>query len=467
MQHHIRLSERGIFLKQKTLKEFVNRKGISYPKIAVFGFVLVIIAGTFLLMLPVSSRSHTSAGFFDAFFTATSATCITGLVVCDTYTHWSLFGQTVILLLIQTGGLGFMTVVAMFSLIAGKRIGLRERGLLQESINLPKLGDTVKTIKTIICGTFIIEAAGALVLSFRLVPELGAAEGIYNSVFLSVSAFCNSGFDLNGRYAEYSSLTVYRNDFAVLIPLMLLIISGSIGFPVWNDIKEKKLKLRRYTLNSKLALTMTAVLTLAGAVLFFIFEQHNTLSSMNIQEKIISSFFLSVSPRTAGFNTVELTELSPSSKLLHLIYMFIGGNPVSMAGGAKTTTVAVVFLYAWSSLRNHKDCNIFGRRLEDETLKKAVTIISINVFLIAFSTIIISSVEKTLPMNDIVFEVFSAVTTGGMTMGITRDLSVLSKTIVLLLMFCGRVGSISFILLFAENKKYSAVKNPTEKISIG
>lgn len=453
--------------KKKTVKEFVSPSGLSYPRLVGLGFLALILLGTLILMLPVSNRDGVSPSFVDALFTAASATCVTGLVVFDTYQHWTLFGQIVIICLIQIGGLGFMTVITMFSILVRRKIGLRERGLLQESVNMQQMSGIVRMMKKIVAGTALFELTGAALLSVRFIPKMGAAEGIYNSVFLSVSAFCNAGFDLNGKYGEYSSLVEFCDDAWVLTTLMLLILTGSIGFFVWDDIRTNRFRFRRYRLHTKMALILTLGLTFAGALLFFILEQEDTLKGMGTGQQILSAFFLSVSPRTAGFNTVDLAELSPASKLIHLVYMFIGGNPGSTAGGAKTTTVAVVFISAWCSLRNYDDVNILGRRLESDVLKKSVTVVVVNLILIMVSTVIISAVQRELSIGDIAFETFSAVNTVGMTTGITRDFTAFSKIIVALLMFCGRVGSVSFVLVFAENKKYSDIKNPVEKISIG
>jgi len=453
--------------KNKRVREFVSPAGLSYSRLVGIGFLTVILAGTLLLMLPVSNRDGVTPAFTDAFFTAVSATCVTGLVVFDTYQHWTLFGQSVILILIQIGGLGFMTVIAMFSILVRRKIGLRERSLLQESVNMQEMSGIVRMMRKIVTGTMMFELAGAVLLSVRFIPKMGVAEGIYNSVFLSVSAFCNAGFDLNGKYGEYSSLVEFRDDVWVLVTLMLLILIGSIGFFVWDDIRKNRLRFMRYRLHTKLALIITLGLTFAGALLFFILEQNDTLDGMSTGEQILSAFFLSVSPRTAGFNSVDLAELSPASKLIHLFYMFIGGNPGSTAGGAKTTTVAVMFIAAWCSLRNYDDMSILGRRLEPDVLKKAVTVIVVNLVLIMLSTVAISAVQRELSIGDIAFETFSAVNTVGMTTGITRDFCVFSKLVVAFLMFCGRVGSVSFVLVFAENKKFTELKNPVEKISIG
>lgn len=442
-------------------------KRISYPKIIGIGFMLLILIGTFLLMLPVSSRSGEATPFTDALFTATSASCVTGLVVHDTYMYWSKFGQIVLLCLIQTGGLGFISIIAMFSMIFRKRIGLRGRSILQESVNTMKLKGVMGMMKKVLVGTFLIEFIGAVLLSTRFIPAMGVKSGVFASFFISISAFCNGGFDLCGRYGEYSSMVNFCADPVVNITLILLILIGSIGFFVWDDITVNKLNFKRYQLHSKIALTMTIGLTLVGAVLFYIFELDATIKDMTVGEGILASFFSAVTPRTAGFNSVDTAELSPASKILTIFYMFIGGSPGSTAGGAKTTTVAVMFIAAWAELRNSDDCNVFKRRLEPNALKKASSVITINFVLMLTAITAISAIQSEISLTDVTFEVFSALNTVGMTTGITRDLNTASRMIIAFLMFCGRVGSVSFALVFVERRKFAAIKNPIEKINIG
>ncbi len=440
---------------------------ISYPKLVGAGFIIVIIAGALLLMLPCASRNGEVTPFQDTLFTATSATCVTGLVVYDTYTQWSKFGQIVILCLIQTGGLGFISILAMFSLVFKKRIGLRGRNILQESVNTMKLSGVIRMMKKVLIGTFMFEGIGAFLLSFRFIPKMGLKSGLFSSVFLSISAFCNAGFDLNGRYGQYSSLVEFDNDILVNVTVMLLILIGSIGFFVWDDISVNKLHFKRYQLHSKIALSTTIGMTLIGAVLFYIFEQDATIAGMTQGDGILASFFSSVTPRTAGFNTVDTAQLTPASKLLTIIYMFVGGSPGSTAGGAKTTTIVVMIAAAWANLRNSEDCNIFNRRLEADALKKAASVITINLLLMMTAIVSISAMQSNLSLTDVTFEVFSALDTVGMTTGITRDLNSVSRLIITFLMFCGRVGSVSFALVFVENRKYVSIKNPIEKINIG
>ncbi|MGN1480716.1 TrkH family potassium uptake protein [Porcipelethomonas sp.] len=443
------------------------KKNLTYPKIVAIGFSILIAAGTILLMLPVSSRNTGSAGFTDALFTATSASCVTGLVTVDTYQNWTLFGQIVILCMIQIGGLGFLTILTGFSVIFNRKIGLKERSLLQESVNTMYIGGIVRLTKKIILGTFFIELTGAFLLSLRFIPKMGIGIGIYNSIFTSVSAFCNAGFDLMGRYSEYSSLTMFRDDYLVNITVILLILIGGIGFFVWDDLTANKFRFSKFKLHTKLVLISTFVLVFGGAAIFFALEYHNELEGLSLLQKINASFFMSVTPRTAGFNTVDLARMTPGSKFLTMIYMFIGGNSGSTAGGAKTTTIIVLLLSAWSSLRNRPNINIMKRRLEQDVLKRATSVVVINLTLILTCGLAICICQKNLDLTDVLLEVFSAINTVGLSTGITRELNVFSQLVIVFMMFCGRVGSLSFALLFTEQKSSSAFLNPVEKINIG
>jgi trk system potassium uptake protein TrkH len=442
-------------------------KSLTYSQLVVFGYLFIISLGTILLLLPVASRGGVSAGLLTSFFTATSATCVTGLVVRDTYTQWSLFGQIVIILLIQVGGLGFMTVITLFSFLINRRIGLKERGLLQESISTMHIGGVVYLIKKILVGTFIIESLGVVILSIRFIPQMGFREGLFNSIFHSVSAFCNAGFDLMGKYGKYSSLTAYSNDPIVCLTIALLIVIGGIGFFVWNDILENRSHFKKYRLHSKIVLSMTALLILAGAVLFYFFERNNVLLGKPFGEKLLVSVFHSITPRTAGFNSVEMAALTPASKLMTIILMLIGGSPGSTAGGIKTTTLAVVLLSVWSSLRNIRGEHVFGRQLEESALKKANMVIVINLALLLTGAMIIGISNTSLSSGDILFEVSSAIGTVGLTVGITESLTAVSQIVIIFLMYCGRVGSVSFALLFTEHGVPFTLQKPTEKINIG
>ncbi len=442
-------------------------KDFSYPKIVALGFILLIALGTILLMLPIASRNNQSAGFVNALLTATSASCVTGLIAYDTYQQWTLFGQLVIITLIQIGGLGFLTILAMFSMLFRRKIGLKERTLLQESVNSMYIGGIVKLVKKTLLGTAIIELTGAVLLSIRFIPEMGVLKGIYTSMFLSVSAFCNAGFDLMGQYEAYSSLTRYYDDPIVNLTISFLIITGGVGFFVWDDISRNKRNFKKYQLHTKLVLISTALLLLISTLLFWLFEYRNTIDGMSIPKQFLVSFFASVTPRTAGFNTTDTASLTTASKLLTMFLMFVGGSPGSTAGGVKTTTIAVIIICVTSMLRNNNNLNVFNRRIDDETLKKAAAVVCINFTLTITSTIFICFLQPEFLISDVLFETLSAVNTVGMTTGITRDLEPLSKILISLLMYTGRVGSLSFALIFTDHKRISTVQNPVEKVNIG
>jgi trk system potassium uptake protein TrkH len=450
------------------VKAYIRKyKSLTYPQMIAIGYIIVIAIGTLLLSLPIANRNNISPGFIIAMFTSTSATCVTGLVLLDTYTQWSLFGQLVILLLIQVGGLGFMTTITMFSFLLRRKISLRERGLLRESVNTMYIGGVVRLTQKILIGTLLFEGLGALLLSIRFIPKMGFAAGIYNGIFHSVSAFCNAGFDLMGKYGIYSSLTTFSDDAVVCLTIIMLIIIGGIGFFVWDDLVTNKFNFKRYQLHTKIVLSTTIILIVFGAISFYVFERGNLLSEMSTGEKIIASVFGAVTPRTAGFNTVDTAALTPASKLLIMIFMFIGGSPGSTAGGIKTTTLVVILISLWSSLQNIKCDNIFGRRLEDNALRRASAVVAVNLILTLVAAILISASDFTLPLSDILFEVLSAIGTVGLSTGITGDLNAFARIIITILMYCGRVGSLSFALVFTEHRIRLAVQNPVEKINIG
>lgn len=444
------------------------KKGrMSHAQIIAIGYMLVIVAGTFALMLPISSRQGETTKFSEALFTATSATCVTGLVVVDTASHWSLFGQCIILVLIQIGGLGFMTMGVMFAMLMKKTISLKMRGLLQESMNSIQLGGVVKLARMVLKGTLIVEGLGAVALLFVFVPQFGIGKGIYFSVFHSVSAFCNAGFDLMGTITgEYSSFTGYADNVWLNITLMLLITLGSIGFFVWNDIKKNKRHVKKYNLHTKITISTTLLIFVVSSALFFLFEKDGLMKDMGAKETILASLFSSVTPRTAGFNTIDTGALSNSSQLLTMVLMFIGGSPGSTAGGVKTVTIAVLMVYVWSNLRSETGCNIFGRRLPDEAIKKACNVVILNLLLAVTAIIAISYIQP-LKINELMFEAFSAIGTAGMSVGITRELTAASRLVIIILMFCGRIGSMSFALSFTERKQVPPVKLPEENVLIG
>ena len=446
---------------------FRESKPLTYFQMIALGYLMVIVIGTMLLLLPAASRNHISVGFVPALFTATSATCVTGLVVFDTYTHWTLFGQIVIITLIQIGGLGFMTIITMFSLFLKRKIGLKERGLLRESINSMYIGGVVRLTKKILLGTLLIEGLGTLLLSIRFIPRMGMLNGLYNGIFHSISAFCNAGFDIMGRYGEYSSITTFSDDAVVCLTISALIVIGGIGFIVWDDILVNGFHIKKYQLHSKIVLSTTLILIVLGSICFYLFERSNLLAEMTVGEKILASVFGAITPRTAGFNSVNMEAITPAGKLLTMLLMFIGGSPGSTAGGIKTTTLAVIAISLWSSLRNSKHDNIFRRRLGDDVLRKASTVITLNSVFILVAAFLICSTNVSLPLSDVMFEVVSAMATVGLATLTTSDLNAFALIILSVLMYSGRVGSITFALLFTRQGNPPAVQNPIEKINIG
>lgn len=430
------------------------------------GFFFIILAGSLILTLPIASQSGEWTPFLDSMFTATSATCVTGLVVYDTFTHWNVFGQLVILLLIQIGGLGFITVGVGFSMAFRRRIGLRQRDLLKESINAMEIGGIVKLSRKIFIGTALCEGVGALLLATRFIPEFGLVKGIYYSIFHAISAFCNAGFDLMGGQQPYASFTAYATDPVINITLMLLIIVGGLGFVVWSDVVSKRFRWKNYSLHTKMVISVTLLLIFGGALFLFLFEQGGTISGMSTGDQILASLFGSVTARTAGFNTVDTGALQPESKLLTTALMFIGGSPGSTAGGVKTTTIAVILIYVISNLRGESGCNVFHRRIGDEVIKRASMVFCLNLFLGLTSVTLILATSN-LRMSDVLFEVYSAISTVGMTTGITRDLNVVGRIVIIILMYCGRIGSMTFALSLVAKPEAKGLSLPEEKITIG
>ncbi len=444
-----------------------GKKRISKVQVIALGFLIIIILGTLLLMLPVSSRDGNATSFLDALFTATSASCVTGLVVVDTYTHWSVFGQIVIICLIQVGGLGFISIGLIIALLLGRRVSLRHRGLMQESVNTLQIGGIVRLTKKMIVGTLIFEGIGALILSIRFAFIMSPARAVFYGIFHSVSAFCNAGFDLLGCYGEYNSLCGFEGDWTINLTISALIITGGLGFVVWDDISKNKLNIKRYRLHSKIVLAVTASLLVAGTILFLIFEWNNTMAGMNAPTRFLAAFFSSVTPRTAGMNSVDTGALTPASKLLTMILMFIGGSPGSTSGGAKTTTLFVMVAYLWTTMCGKYGIDVFGRRLKEDVVRKAALVIGFNMLLFITGAMVIFAQQPELGFSDVLFEVISGISTVGMTTGITRSLGTVSRIVIILLMYCGRIGSLSFALSFSENKRVVPLQQPEEEINIG
>lgn len=448
------------------MKKLRQAKILSQTQYIASGFMIIILIGTFLLMMPFSSRNGGFTDFVSALFTATSATCVTGLVVADTYQKWSSLGQLIILCMIQIGGLGFITIGVFFSIYMRKNIGLRERGRLQESVNTIEIGGIVRLVKKIIKGTILFEGIGALILAIRFMKEMDFLQALYFGIFHAISAFCNAGFDLMGKYEEYSSLTAYRDDIVVNVVIMLLIIIGGLGFIVWDDISRNGIRFKKYQLHTKIVVMSTMIFVFGGAILFYLFEQNHLLAGVSPTGKILASLFSAVTPRTAGFNTIDTASLDASSRLLTIILMFIGGSPGSTAGGIKTTTIFVMFLFVWANLHHGNGCEAFGRRLPDAVIRKASTVFITNLSLAIISSMIMCSIQA-ISMDDALFETFSAIGTVGMSTGVTRQLTVASRLIIILLMYCGRIGSLTFAFSFARKKNLAPVQCPIGKITVG
>ena len=431
-------------------------------QIIVCGFLCLILLGTLLLMLPFSSRAEGSVGFADCLFTATSAVCVTGLVVRDTATTWTLFGQVMILLMIQIGGLGVVTAAISLSSVSGKRIGLMERSTMQESIGAPQVGGIVRLTKFIVGASFVIEMIGALILYPFFAAVVGPAKGVWYALFHAVSGFCNAGFDLMGFQAPFSSLTGFAGHWGVNLVLILLITVGGIGFLVWNDIKEHRLRFRHYRLQSKIALVTSAILLLIPFLWFEAFEMKDLAAG----ERLLPALFQSVTLRTAGFNTVDLSKISAGGHAMMILWMLVGGSPGSTAGGMKTTTIAVLFLAAHAVVRRREQPEYMGRRIGNDVVLHAVCILVLYFVLFFTAGVFISQTEG-LPLRACLFETASAVGTVGVTLGITSGLSLLSRCVLIVLMFFGRVGGLTLIYAGQSVRGGSQSTLPLEKVTVG
>ncbi|MCL1950050.1 MAG: Trk family potassium uptake protein [Turicibacter sp.] len=439
---------------------------LSYTQNIVMGFFLVIMLGTMLLMLPIATRERNWIDFSDAFFTATSATCVTGLMIFDTYSHWSLFGQLVILAMVQIGGIGFMTILTMFSLVIKRKIGLHERQLMVQAQGMLHLTGAVRLIKRIIFGSLIIEAVGASVLAIRFIPKLGFFPGIYNAIFLSVSAFNNAGIDLMGRFEPFPSLTYFADDFLVTLTLSVLIMLGGIGFIVWDDVLKHRLAFVKYELHTKIVLVTTFTLMLFGWLIFFILETPASLYGLPFSQRVLQTFFHSVSLRTAGFVTLDMTAISEGTALLTLILMFIGASSGSTGGGIKVTTFAVLVLSAIASARHKKATVIFKRNIDSDTVRKASAMLIIYFGVVLAMTLVLTMIEP-FTMAEALFETVAAITTTGLSLGITPQLNTLSRLVITLLMFIGRIGFLTLVIALGGKQHEPPIERVTEKILIG
>lgn len=456
----------------KTKKYFhinpINK--LSPPKIMLLGFGLIILIGSILLMFPISSKDGTATNFIDCLFTATSTVCVTGLVVVDTSLHWSIFGKIVIILLIQIGGIGFMSISSLIAVMLGKKINLRHRLLIQESFNQSELSGAVRLILHVMKYTFTIESIGALLLMTVFIPEFGILKGFSYGIFHSISAFCNAGFDLMGSTSgEYASLIKYYNNPIIVFTITSLIISGGLGFTVLVNIKQYY-KIKKLSLHTKLVLITTIILIISGTVLIFCGEYKNpeTLGNKSLFEKFELAYFQSVTTRTAGYATIEINKMRESTLFIAIMLMFIGASPSSTGGGIKTTTLAVLYLTFRSFMRNDKEVVAFKRRLNTSCLRKALCIFFIAVFTVFTGSYLLTITQnKNFDLLSSVFEASSAYATVGLSLAGSNNLNTIGKFIIICLMYTGRVGSLTILtLLFTDNKEKN-IRYPEEKISIG
>ena len=431
-------------------------------QIIILGFAGVILLGSLMLMLPISTTARVVTPFGKACFTATSAVCVTGLVVFDTATYWSQFGQFIILIMIQIGGLGVITVASFLSMVVGKKIGLMQRQTMQDALSAPQVGGIVRLTKFIFLTSFAIEGIGAILLMPVFVPEHGV-RGIWMSVFHSISAFCTAGFDLMGSSTgQFSSLTSFAGNPYVTIVITLLIIIGGIGFLSWKDVATKKHHLKEYRMQTKVIFVTSAILIVVPAIFFFFVD----FADKSMGERVCMSWFQSVTTRTAGFNTADFSQMSEPGKTIAMILMLIGGSPGSTAGGMKTTTIAILVANAIAVFRKRQNANYFGRRVEDTIVKNAATILMMYLIFAITAAIAISTIEG-LPMQTSMFETFSAIGTVGLSFGITPGLSAASRVILIILMFFGRVGGLTMIFATILHKEKSTLKYRVENITVG
>ena len=444
-----------------------DRIHLSSFQVIILGFLLVILLGSMLLTLPIATVSRESASFSDALFTSVSAVCVTGLVVRDTATYWSGFGQAVILCMIQIGGMGVVTLAVAIAMLSGRKISLMQRSTMQEAISAHHVGGIVKLTGFILKVTLCIELGGAVLLALAFSGNFPPLQSIWYGLFHSISAFCNAGFDLMGRQTPFSSLTAYAGNPLVNITVMALIVIGGVGFLTWQDVRANGRRLRAYRLQSKIILSMTLILILIPALLFFLLEfSGGEWAGRTLGERVLASLFQSVTPRTAGFNTVDLTAMREASLTLVILLMLTGGSPGSTAGGMKTTTVAVLFLSAVSVCKRRETVRCFGRRIDADALRSAAAILLMYLMLFLLGGLAISLLED-LPVLTCLFEAASAIGTVGLTLGVTPGLCAASRFILMGLMFFGRVGGLTLIFAAASGKRAYVSRLPKEKITVG
>ena len=439
---------------------------ITPAQVIFLSFLLLFFAGTVLLMLPVATRSGEGASFLDALFTAVSASTVTGLVIHDTAQYWSVFGQAVLLVLIQIGGMGVVTLALAVAMFSGRRIGLRQRWVMQEALAAPQMGGIVRVVGFILRAVILLEFLGTLLFSLVFCPRYGLWDGLWKALFHSVSAFCNAGFDIMGEEGAFTSLTAFRGDIVVNLTVMMLIIMGGLGFLTWEDIHIHKARMFRYRLQSKIILMLTAVLILLGFLFFFFYEFGNPVWSMSFQERVLTSLFQAVSPRTAGFNTVDLGQMSSLGQMVTTLLMMVGGAPGSTAGGFKVTTLAVLLLGMFSVFRHRVAPEAFGRRIPDPVLVRASAIFMFYLLLFLAGGMAICVLDGLELMNAF-FEAASAMGTVGLSLGVTPDLSWPSRFILIILMYFGRVGNLTVIYAVFSTMAMEPSRYPREDVTVG
>lgn len=435
---------------------------LTSARIILLGFLAAILIGTLLLMLPISSKSGRTTPFVDCLFTATSATCVTGLIVHDTATYWSLFGKCVILALIQIGGLGVITIAFLICVLMGSRISLVQRTLLQDSISGDNVKGIVKMSLYILRMVAAVEIGGAILMAPVFIRDFGLGKGIGYAFFHSISAFCNAGFDLMGAREKYSSLVYYQGSVIINLVIMLLIVFGGLGFYTWRDIDQKKFHFSRYTLQTKVVVVTSAILILVPALIFFFSEY----SDLPMGERVLSSLFQSVTARTAGFNTSDLTHFRENDLLIMIMLMLVGGSPGSTAGGMKTTTIAVLAATFVSLCGRREHTVLFQRRVSPRTVRSALVILLMYVMIFMTGGMVISAVEGQ-PLIRCLFETASAVGTVGLTLGMTPSLGTLSRLILIVMMFLGRIGGLTFMYAAFRKSKCSSAQFPQENLNVG
>lgn len=438
-----------MFLLKRKLRQLM----LNPPRVLALGFAGLILIGAILLNLPIASKSGESIGFINALFTSASSVCVTGLVVVNTGEYWSLFGQIVIICLIQMGGLGFMTLATLVALILGKKITLKERLIIKEQLNQETMSGLVKLTRYVIFSTLAIEGLGVFFLSTRFIPRYGFVKGLWFSIFHSISAFCNAGFDITGN-----SIVPFKGDIIVNLTIAFLIIIGGLGFSVYIDISRYK-RFNRLSLHSKLVLMITLILIIVGMILFYLIECNNpgTLKTLSTKERILSSFFQSVVTRTAGFNSIDMSKMKDTTTFVMIILMFIGGSPGFTAGGIKTTTFGAILLTTFTVIKGGRNVVAYKKRIPQEIIYRALAIASIGLFLVTIISMILT-ISEDANFLDLLFETTSAFGTVGLSRGVTPDLSNFGKVSIMITMYLGRVGPLTMAFAFAKRQKNS-IKN--------